>query len=88
MDVNLIFSNNLTYGSNKNDNYVILKNKNIYNISKTYIRFMYYIDLYCIEFYNFLLLINIYFKTNLIFFKSKKKKYIFKKFQITYDFLD
>lgn len=40
------------------------------------IRFSYHIELYCLEYYNYLLLLNIFFLTNLNFFKiSKKKKY-------------
>lgn len=34
------------------------------------IRFTYHIELYCIEFLNYLLLINIYFLTDLKFFKK------------------
>jgi hypothetical protein len=37
------------------------------------IRFTYHIDLYCLEFVNYLLLINIFFLTNLKFFKREKK---------------
>ena len=36
-------------------------------------RFCYYIDLYCIEFYNFILLLNVYFSTTLNFLNKKKK---------------
>lgn len=34
-------------------------------------RFCYYIDLYCIEFFNQLILLNLYFLTNLDFYKNK-----------------
>ncbi len=40
----------------------------------TNIRFSYHIELYCLEYYNYLLLINIFFLTHLNFFKSSKKK--------------
>ena len=37
-------------------------------------RFSYYIDLYCLEFFNYILLINLYFLTDLEFFKKRKKR--------------
>ena len=53
---------------------LITLSKKYMHLSKTSIRFSYYIDLYCLEFYNYLLLINIYFLTNLFFFKINKKR--------------
>jgi len=49
----------------------------------TQVRFSYHIELYCVEFVNYLILINIYFLTNLKFFKIKnynKKNKKIKKF--------
>lgn len=37
-------------------------------------RFGYYIDLYCVEVFNYLLLLNIYFHTTLVFYKNKNKQ--------------
>ncbi len=37
-------------------------------------KFQYYIDIYCIEFDKYILLINIYFLCNLIFYQKTKKK--------------
>lgn len=48
---------------------------------------MYYIDLYCIEFYNFLLLINLYFQANLPFFQNKKRTEVRMFTKKRYDFL-
>lgn len=48
------------------------KKKNKSHMLKTYVRFSYYIDLYCVEFIDFFLLINIYFYTNLKFYKKEK----------------
>lgn len=43
-------------------------------IPETYTpRFSYYIDLHCIEFFNYMILLNLYFFTNLIFFKKKNE---------------
>ncbi len=63
---NNIFNNFNSLISNKNWKYR--------KFQKIDIRFTYHIDLYCIEFLNYLLLINIFFLTNLKFFKKKKKK--------------
>lgn len=71
------FLNNMS--NFKNKNLINISNKYI-SINKTSVRFSYYIDLYCLEFYNYLLLINIYFLTNLSFFKLKKKVWNKKKF--------
>ena len=53
------------------------KQKKLY-LSKTKTRFSYYIDLYCIEIFESLILLNIFFFTNLPFYKQvlalKKKK--------------
>lgn len=77
--------NNLHYTTNG-----FLKNRfsNYYKIFKTSKRFSYYIDLYCIEFFNFLILLNLYFQTDLNFFKKKRKKYKFKKKYVDLDFLN
>lgn len=50
----------------------------IFKLTKLNKRFSYHIELYCFEFNNFLLLLNIFFKANLKFFKnpnSKEAKY-------------
>ena len=66
-----VFLNHLS--NSKNIQLITLPKKYIH-LNKTSIRFSYYIDLYCLEFYNYLLLINIYFLTNLFFFKINKKR--------------
>lgn len=66
-----VFLNHL---SNSKNMQLITLSKKYMHLSKTSIRFSYYIDLYCLEFYNYLLLINIYFLTNLFFFKINKKR--------------
>ena len=89
----------ITFFSNFNEDSVkikLLKNTNTFikynsekkfQINKTHIRFSYYIDLYCIEFFKTILLINLFFKTNLLLYKAKKKK-IRKKKKINKDFLN
>lgn len=62
-------------------------NKFSFSLHKIIIRFMYYIDLYCIEFYNFLLLINLYFQANLPFFQNKKRTEVRMFTKKRYDFL-
>jgi hypothetical protein len=52
-------------------NSLINKHKKFEN---TPIRFSYHIELYCLEFLNHLILLNIFFLTDLSFFKLKKKK--------------
>lgn len=62
-----------------------LKKKKKLYLSKTKTRFSYYIDLYCIEIFESLILLNIFFFTSLPFYKqvlSLKKK---KKKKIPYD---
>lgn len=80
LDIDLILNNNLAY----NNTFLTKTYKNIYKIYKKHIRFSYHIDLYCIEFHNFLLLLNIFFYANLDFFqhkqKLKKKKLLLNKF--------
>ena len=70
IDVVRIYDNlHLNYNTfilKKLDNYIPLMGNNK--------RFSYYIDLYCLEFFNYILLINLYFSTDLEFFKKKKKK--------------
>jgi hypothetical protein len=43
------------------------------NINNSKLRFSYYINLYCIEWLNYLILLNLYFKTNLRFYKKKQQ---------------
>jgi len=69
------------YNTQENSNIVYLKNSFIlknklkyFNLTKTQKRFSYYIDLYCVEFFNYILLINLYFSTNLLFYKYKSNK--------------
>jgi hypothetical protein len=76
--------------SNTNTNFTYLKNSFIlknnvkyFNLIKTPTRFSYYIDLYCVEFFNYILLINLYFYTNLLFYKHKSNKHkIVKKIEL------
>jgi len=57
-----------------NQNYLVNIRFNKYSRLKSYnIRFSYFIELYCLEYYNYLLLINIFFLTNLSFFKDSKQ---------------
>ena len=49
------------------------KKLNYYSKFNNYIRFSYHIDLYCIEFFNYIILLNLYFETRLSFYKEKKK---------------
>lgn len=60
-------------------NFLSSKLVNYKHPSKTNLRFCYYIDLYCVEIFNFLLLLNLYFFTTLAFYKKKKKKISMKK---------
>ena len=75
----LFFYDNFSFKTANNLNYVnydsilIYKKKQYFKINKTYIRFSYYVDLYCVEFYTYILLINLFFKTNLLFYKNKNK---------------
>lgn len=59
----------LNYYKN-NKKFSSIKKKKIFKLSKTSVRFSYYIDLYCIEFLNQLILLNLYFFTNLFFYKD------------------
>lgn len=59
----------LNYYNNKN--FLNLKKKKNFKITSVTPRFCYYIDLYCIEFFNQLILLNLYFLTNLDFYKNK-----------------
>lgn len=80
VDTDLMLRNNLAY----HNTFLIKTYNNIHKVYKTHIRFSYHIDLYCIEFYNFLLLLNVFFYANLDFFqhkeKWKKKKLLIKNF--------
>lgn len=76
---------NLKYfHKNLRTSFKLKKQKKLY-LSKTKTRFSYYIDLYCIEIFESLILLNLFFFTNLPFYKqvlSLKKK---KKKKILYD---
>jgi len=63
---------NLTYLKNS---FILKNNVKYFNLIKTPTRFSYYIDLYCVEFFNYILLINLYFYTNLLFYKHKSNKH-------------
>ena len=66
----LIINQNLNITTNS---FLILNYKKFVVLEKEHIRFCYYIDLYCIEFFNYILLLNLFFKTNLSFFKDVRK---------------
>jgi hypothetical protein len=52
--------------------FLVFKKKKIsFKLSKTKPRFSYYADLYCIEFFSQLILLNLYFFTKLSFYKKK-----------------
>jgi hypothetical protein len=51
--------------------FLTFKKKKIFKLSSVTPRFSYYIDLYCFEFFNQLFLLNLYFFTNLQFYKKK-----------------
>lgn len=71
---------NLTYLKNS---FILKNNVKYFNLIKTPTRFSYYIDLYCVEFFNYILLINLYFYTNLLFYKHKSNKHkIVKKIEL------
>lgn len=63
--------NNFLQRYNKTS-FVINKQKNFFYLKKNKTRFSYHLDLYCIEFYNHLILLNLYFFTLLKFYKKKK----------------
>lgn len=52
--------------------FMLVKKKNFYYLKKNTPRFSYYLDLYFIEFYNHLILLNLYFFTTLKFYKKRK----------------
>lgn len=59
-----------------NQNYLINTKINKYIKLKSFnIRFSYFIEIYCLEYFNYLLLINIFFLTNLYFFKRSKQSF-------------
>ncbi len=58
--------------NNNSKNY--LKSNNKIKLNKSFVRFSYVIDLYCIEFLNSVLLLNLFFKTNLRYYKNSKIK--------------
>jgi hypothetical protein len=61
---------------NFSKNFLSTKLVNYKHPSKTKTRFCYYIDLYCVEAFNYLLLLNLYFFTTLTFYKKKQNKKI------------
>jgi hypothetical protein len=66
-----ISSKNLLLNYYYKRNFLLLKKKKIsFKLSKTKPRFSYYTDLYCIEFFSQLILLNLYFFTNLAFYKK------------------
>lgn len=62
--------------------------KKDYKMTKTTPRFSYYTDLYCLEVFNQLILLNLYFYTTLEFYKKKKniKKQVISKTLIWDDY--
>ena len=69
---------------------ILQSKKHKFKISSTTPRFSYYIDLYCLEFLNQLILLNLYFFTTLEFYKKKtssKLKYISQQY-INYELLN
>ena len=80
IDRDFYLYNNLTYDSRSS--FITKKYKNIYKIYKNSIRFSYHIELYCFEFYKTILLFNIYFKTNLFFYKNYNRRRRKKKLKI------
>ena len=58
------------------DNTIFVKTKikKYFHVKHQFVRFSYYIDLYCVEFLDYLLLINIFFLTDLKFYKNSHKK--------------
>jgi hypothetical protein len=55
----------------KDYNYFLNFKKINKTIKKNSVRFSYHINLYCIETLNYLILLNLYFKTNLAFYRKK-----------------
>lgn len=53
-------------------NFLIKNNSKKFKLSSKTPRFSYYIDLYCFEFLNQLILLNLYFYTTLVFYKNSK----------------
>lgn len=64
---------NQHYFHNKNITFHQLTHKKKF-LSKSKLRFSYYIDLYCIEIYNCIILLNIFFFTTLFFYKQELSK--------------
>jgi len=57
-----------------NQNFLVNTKINKYTKLKSFnIRFSYFIEIYCLEYFNYLFLINIFFLTNLYFFKESKQ---------------
>lgn len=61
---------NQKYFHNKIKSFFQITNKKNY-LFKTKLRFSYYIDLYCVEIYNTIILLNIFFFTTLFFYKQE-----------------
>ena len=70
--------------------HILQSNKHKFKISSLTPRFSYYIDLYCLEFLNQLVVLNLYFYTTLEFYKQKSSSQIkYTEFQyISYESLD
>lgn len=64
---------NRKYLHNKLNCFLYLKKKKKLYLNKKKQRFSYYIDLYCFEIYDSLILINLFFFTNLRFYKQELK---------------
>lgn len=61
----------------KNNTYVYTNiTDKIFKLTKLNKRFSYHVELYCFEFNNFLLLLNVFFKANLKFFKNPNSEVI------------
>jgi len=59
-----------------NQNYLInSKVKKYVKLKSFNIRFSYFIEIYCLEYFNYLFLINIFFLTNLYFFKKSEQSF-------------
>lgn len=61
---------NKKYFHKQTKSFILNKNKKFY-LNKSKLRFSYYIDLYCIEIFESLILINLFFFTNLRFYKQE-----------------
>jgi hypothetical protein len=69
-----IHKNQEFLNSHLKENFLIKKKYKKFKLLSKTPRFSYYIDLYCFEFLNQLILLNLYFYTTLIFYKKSKLK--------------